>query len=54
MDDIISMDWVLGAGGGGQGGVVQEVMQAMGSDGEQHMKLLLLTHCSLPTVQPGS
>lgn len=54
MEDIVSMDWVLGAGGGGRAVVAQEVMQAMGSDGEQHMKLLLLTHCSLPTVQPGS
>ena len=37
----------------GRAVVVQEVMTAMGSDGEQHTKLHLLTHCS-PPGQPTS
>ena len=34
--------------------MVQEVMRAMGSDGEQQMKLCSLTCCSPPAVRPGS
>ena len=34
------------------GGMIQSVMQAMGSDGEWLMKLYSLTHCSPPAVCP--
>ena len=34
--------------------LVQAVMQAMGSDGEQQMKLLLLARCLPPAVRPCS
>ena len=34
--------------------VVQAIMQAMGSDGEQQMKLRLLTNCLPPIVWPSS
>ena len=46
MEDNFSMD--------GGGGMVQVVMQAMGSDGERLMKLCSLACCSPPAVQPGS
>ena len=36
------------------GGMVQAVMRAMGSDGEQEMKLRSLTGCSPPAMCPGS
>ena len=45
IEDSFTMD--------GVGGMVQEVMQAMGSDGEQQMKLRSLARCS-PAVRPGS
>ena len=39
---------------GGGRGIVQAVMRAMGSDGEQHVKLCSLTLHSPPAVPPGS
>ena len=45
MEDNFSMD--------GGGGMVQVVMQAMGSDGERLMKLCSLVHCSPSAVRPG-
>ena len=54
-------DWFHGrqffyGGGGGERarGMVQAVMQATGSDGEQQMKLWLLASCSPPAVWPGA
>ena len=37
-----------------RGGIVQVVMQAMGSDGEWQIKLHSLAHHSPPAVRPGS
>ena len=34
--------------------MVQAVMRAMGSGGEQQMKLRSLARCSPPAVRPGS